>query len=327
MLLGNYSVHNRNPLKFLGGSAASPEVNHGPNFARGGRSRNRQCLDQTTAGNLLFSLPSGCYPPYTVLLPQKGGSLSSHRSADFGIAAAATGIHGLPGAGAASLSVSTNEPSGNLIVSGSGESSFSVTANPPLLTASINGAGSASVALAFASPILGAIASLTGAVTVVVTPSNPAMWPLDDASPLRTGAAAMGLTGTLERYALGHMAGSTVDSSDLTPDRIAGAVWGASASDFNTSGTTGSKLNSASAAGDPWTADLPGAYPVGSAGALLGNLVAGLTNDQALQLLELWRMTGLDPSAPLAVTQESRLAGGIAQAIEESGGTVTVTRQ
>jgi hypothetical protein len=33
----------------------------------------------------------------------------------------------------------------------------------------------------------------------------------------------------------------------------------------------GNKLNSASAAGDPWTAELPGAYAVGSAGNIIGN--------------------------------------------------------
>lgn len=41
---------------------------------------------------------------------------------------------------------------------------------------------------------------------------------------------------------------------------------------------------------------------------------------------ELHRIHGLQPSAPLTVGQTSRQAGGIVQAISESGGVVTVTR-
>jgi hypothetical protein len=39
-------------------------------------------------------------------------------------------------------------------------------------------------------------------------------------------------------------------------------------------GSTGAALNAAGAAGDPWTTALPGAYADGSAGDIIGNLVA-----------------------------------------------------
>ena len=55
----------------------------------------------------------------------------------------------------------------------------------------------------------------------------------------------------------------------VTPQSCAQAVWSALAAAFNESGTMGNKVNSASAAGDPWTAELPGLYADGSAGAII----------------------------------------------------------
>jgi hypothetical protein len=51
-----------------------------------------------------------------------------------------------------------------------------------------------------------------------------------------------------------------------------------------------------------------------------------LTASQAAQLLELWRLSGLDTGAPLTVTETSRSTSGVVQTIGEVGGTVTVTR-
>jgi len=59
---------------------------------------------------------------------------------------------------------------------------------------------------------------------------------------------------------------------------------------------------------------------------------SGLSNEQATQLAELWKLSGLDPAAPLVVSPDSREAGvSISQTIERSNDppdeqTVTVTR-
>jgi hypothetical protein len=54
----------------------------------------------------------------------------------------------------------------------------------------------------------------------------------------------------------------------------------------------------------------------------------GLTSPQATQLIELWRLSGLDSTRPLIVGNTQRTAGSeIEQTISESGGTVTVTRE
>lgn len=70
----------------------------------------------------------------------------------------------------------------------------------------------------------------------------------------------------------------------VTPQSCAQAVWSALAAAFNESGTMGSKVNSASAAGDPWTAELPGTYAEGSAGDLLDKIRRLIKDNQALIL-------------------------------------------
>lgn len=52
----------------------------------------------------------------------------------------------------------------------------------------------------------------------------------------------------------------------------------------------------------------------------------GLDSNQAIMLLELFRLSGLDPSLPLVVTKTSRIAGGIQQTISGDSSHTTVTR-
>lgn len=252
MLLGNYSVLNRNPIKYLGGSTASPEVNHTSNFLLGGKRKNRQYVGMTTAANKQFSLPYGNYPPYMTLLPQKGGDLSAHRSADFNISSSATGGMGMPGTGSATITITTNTPDGQLIVSGTGSVSFTIDTNTPLLTASIGGDGTASFTIDTNTPVLGAEASLVGSTTITITPNAPAMLPTDTTSPLRTATATFTFTGTLERYALGNMVGTTVDSGTVTNASVASAVWDELLASHATAGSAGLALSTASSGGvDP----------------------------------------------------------------------------
>jgi hypothetical protein len=79
------------------------------------------------------------------------------------------------------------------------------------------------------------------------------------------------------------MEGSTDDDTELNPDQIAAAVWSSDSGGFNTPGTMGNKLNSASAAGDPWTAELPGTYGEGSAGSLMYFLQQTITNKREVK--------------------------------------------
>lgn len=52
----------------------------------------------------------------------------------------------------------------------------------------------------------------------------------------------------------------------------------------------------------------------------------GLTIEQATQLAELWKLSGLKSGSPLQVTPTSRTADDVSQSIGEANGVVTVTR-
>ncbi len=291
MLLGNYSVLNRNPIKFLGGSTASPEVNHAPNFNRGGARKNRQYVSMTTTANKQFSLPYGSYPNYCWLLPQKGGDLAARQSGDFGIDAVATGGMGMPGDGTAAISITTNTPAGELVTTvpaGGAPASIGINTNMPLLTASISGVGSTTIGINTNTPTLGAEANLAA-------------------------STAFGLDGTLTRYAIGIMEGSTADSG-VTVDNIVASVWNAVLTDYQTAGTAGNALGLAS-----------------SGGVDYGTLADAVRTELGVELaavIEVWRRHGLDIAAPLTQTTTSITAGDIDLAITgDPDVSVTVTRQ
>jgi hypothetical protein len=52
----------------------------------------------------------------------------------------------------------------------------------------------------------------------------------------------------------------------------------------------------------------------------------GLDSNQAIMLLELFKLSGLDPTKPLIVTKTSRIAGDISQSITGDANSTTVTR-
>jgi len=61
-----------------------------------------------------------------------------------------------------------------------------------------------------------------------------------------------------------------------TVGQVADATWDELLAGHLGVGSTGEKLNAASAAGDPWSTALPGAYPAGDAGNIIGNLLANV---------------------------------------------------
>jgi len=55
---------------------------------------------------------------------------------------------------------------------------------------------------------------------------------------------------------------------------VADQVWDEASGDHQSAGSTGKALTDAQAAGDPWASALPGAYGAGTAGSIIGNLIA-----------------------------------------------------
>ena len=239
MLLRNGTARNDQPGRFSGGLFHLDLPlwgQHKRNIFVGG-------VDAKSA------MPVGNASPSAWVLAQKAGGLSSRQLNAIKITPSATGGLGLPGDGAASFAIATNAPEGQLISSGEGSASVSILSNNPLLTASIGGTGSATLAINTNTPTLGAEASGAGAATLTITVANAIAFPLDDASPLRTGTASFAINGTLTPYAIGQLSGSTVDSGVLTADSITAAVWNAILADFNENGSAGKALATAGSGG------------------------------------------------------------------------------
>lgn len=170
------------------------------------------------------AIPDGFRHPMSWKMGTKAGSLSSHVEADLTVTGAANGLRGLPGEASASFSITTNTPSGELIVSGTGTATLLLDTNTPLLTASLNGAGSASFTVETNIPLLGAEASLVGTTTMVISFADADILPLDDSPVLRDATASFSFAGTLQSYAVGYMEGTT-EEAGLTPTGIANTVW------------------------------------------------------------------------------------------------------
>lgn len=112
------------------------------------------------------------------------------------------------------------------------------------------------------------------------------------------------------------------NTSTLSPESLAAAVWNSLAATFNTAGTMGNKLNSAASAGDPWSTPLPGSYLSTEAGGILAQI-------QTL-VDELHRIQGLNAVNPMTVdtVNVTRTAGSIVLELDTpSDGVTIVTRQ
>jgi hypothetical protein len=204
-----------------------------------------------TAGEGITDLKAGLPMGYVMRgwqLPQKAGMISS-RAAALSVTPTGSMLRGFPISGTAGLTIETNTPEGQLIVSGTGTATVVINTNAPLLTASVGGTGSAEFSITTNIPVLGAKASGSGAATISISTNVPVIFPLNDASPLREGSATITLTGTLTPYAIGQMNGTTDVTTELTAESISASVWNAILADFNENGTAGKALASAGSGG------------------------------------------------------------------------------
>lgn len=139
------------------------------------------------------------------------------------------------------------------------------------------------------------IASNVGSTDVVtiegtfpVTPSGTLTFKIFAAPPADSTAAAIKavtdkLNGMLE------LDGGSAGLYQFTPTALAegggspSAIWNFDISAIVTSGLAGTKLNSASSAGDPWGTSVPGAYGAGTAGFILGTNLNATISSRASQ--------------------------------------------
>lgn len=230
-LIGNYSVYDKLPLKYLGGANAATSIQAGTrsNFSQSGRVRSRMMQDQTTNADEKYALPNGGYPSLTWFIPQQVGGIGSSNQ-----------IYG-DGEISLNLAGGLNATAG---LSGSGSITNAQAQLIVQLVASI--AGSGTVSSADLRGFLQAVANLSGSGGLTAT-----------ASALAWMSAATNGSGTITNatpYASGNMAATILSYSALTPEGLRDAVWNAIATNYNLSNTMGNKLNSAASGGIDYAA-------------------------------------------------------------------------
>lgn len=264
-LIGNRSVLHKSPGFFLAGNTASGDRN---NFSKQGMLRSSRL-----SFGKLASRPDG-YGATGWLMPVTAGALSSVNAATVAVLASGLAVGGVTTAGTSTITITAApavafplddasplrtasaaitftvaDAAGQLISSGSGAASLAITIADALMTASIEGSGTAAFSVTANTPTLGAEASGSGSAMISFTVAPATAFPLNDTSPLRDGQASMSFSGSLTPYAIGHMQGSTTDTTILTADIIANAVWEALAAQHTDSLTMGGKVNTASSGG------------------------------------------------------------------------------
>ena len=195
-LLQNGFRHNLTG-KLFGGTAidgANPSVH----VYRGHRTAaNRNILAGEAITDPLASVPSGNRPSQAWIMARTSGGMSSRNVANLTVTVGGSGAMGVNGVGSSTLTF-TADATGGLIASAIGSATFTVTASGSAL-ATLNAVGSATFTLT-TSGTMGALA-----------------W--------GEGAAGLTVSATLTSYAKGFMVGSTIDTSTLTADQVASAVW------------------------------------------------------------------------------------------------------
>ena len=188
MLIGNRSVLNKTPGRFLNAGVATFRSTF-----------NKHGMQRGAAFSPLSAMPNGHLAPSAWVLPRTAGGMSSINFTTAKVEGLGLAVGGITTTGTSSITLTCADMFGELIASGNGTATFSLTSNNPLLTASINGAGTATASVSTNTPTLGALAGGGGAVTI-------------------------SLSGSLTPYAIGQMSGTTAEAG-LTNTGIANSVW------------------------------------------------------------------------------------------------------
>lgn len=307
-LLGNYSVLTKMPLRFRGGSTTSVEPQLRSNYGASGPARNAFARANVATGLNLYSVPTGCYPPYTWVIPKTAGEISSRQNivgagssgtpsiaAGWNLGADLAGSGDIPAFNAQLINwaVASLVGSGSVVadgipvavasatLTGSGSVSAASLAGVITAAAALIGSGSLDAAIvgvatvsasadlygsgAVSSAIATALASCQAALagggsqTATAIPARPATADLVGSATV-SGASLTGLGWMVDSIvgnasldatisALGTLQSAIKSYGDLTPEGMRDAIWNAVASNYNTAGTMGQKVNAASTGG------------------------------------------------------------------------------
>lgn len=224
MLIGNYSVLQKSPGKFVAGSTTSVEGQVRSNFSKSGANRNRFYVDQTTVALSLYAIPTGSYPDIAWVLPQKAGQIASTQP--------------IQGAGTqtANLAGGLNAEAG---LDGAGDITSAVAQLIISMAASL--AGDGTISAADLRGYLQASANLSGFGDLAAF-ASPSAWLTSDLN----GA---GTVSTATFAASGNMSADILSYGALTPEGIRDAVWNAIAANYDLNASMGELLHNAAAGG------------------------------------------------------------------------------
>lgn len=202
MLIGNYSVLQKSPGRFVAGSTTSVEGQVRSNFSKSGSNRNRFYVDQTTVALSLYAVPTGTYPDIAWILPQVAGQIASTQP----IQGAGNLVGGIAGGLNAEAGLT-------------GEGGITSAVAQLVISLAANLAGDGTVSAADLRGFLQATANLSGAGALTATVAALA-W-------MNAATDGSGTITNATPYATGSLSADIYSYGALTPEGISNAVWAA----------------------------------------------------------------------------------------------------
>lgn len=201
------------------------------------------------------SFPTGTNPPYSYVMGDKGGLLSSTTT-----------------------------------INGEGELTITSLSMGRAIAAALDGSGTITTAnlsliIQMACAIL-SDGSLSASMVGTVQMASALAGSGDLTASLKLLASVVGSltgTGSLSGDIRGKASMSAdifVNESTATTEALAAAVWNSLAASFNTAGTMGEKMNDAGSAANPWTEVIESGYTAAEILRILAAAVAGKTSGQ-----------------------------------------------
>lgn len=174
---------------------------------------------------LFGGFPTSTYFPACAIPPRTPGGIASQSRARATANLTVSMVSGRNLEGSAACLLTVPDAVLSLIVSLEGTATMTLTVTDATLAAGIFGTGSTSATMTVDPATIGALAGIFSDVTCTMD------------------------TGTSTLTAIGHLAGDILPYTELSPENLARAVWEALASQYNTTGSMGEKLNLAGSGG------------------------------------------------------------------------------
>lgn len=242
MLIGNYSVLNKNPGFQISGSTISD--------VRTQFNKNGSMLNAFLTFDKKSGMPLGYLPPYSWRMPIKNGGLGSFTLSYSAITPSVSMAGGRNLEGSSALTITVTNAQLDQIVSAVGSAALTMAVNDAILAGAANLDADGNLTLAVDSALCGAIISV-----------------------LAPGSCTISGTGSA-LTALGFMEAEAGGPTPLSPEGLANAVWDTVLADHVETGTTGAALSDAGGAGNPWSADLSSNNTPGTFGAFVQKLLS-----------------------------------------------------